>query len=86
MPKQAKVQLRPEQAWEYLAHFTFIAADKARRDRLSQPDHIHNTKAYPIITVTKTKTPQPDPGLGIGDLHPKESRSRRIQKGHWRGE
>ena len=47
---QAKVQLSLERAWEYHADFTSIATDKARRDRLSEPDHIHNTKPYPVIS------------------------------------
>ena len=56
MTKQAKVQLKPKDAWEYLSDWTSSEADKARRDRLTAHDHVHNLFPYPPIMVLKGNT------------------------------
>ena len=53
MTRQAKVQLKPKDAWEYLSDWTSSEADKAWRDRLSAHNHVHNLFPYPRIMVIK---------------------------------
>ena len=98
MAKQAKVQLKIGDAWEFLADWTSISADKARRDRLAKPDHAHNLFPYPMIVVTKTDNSQVVPKLGLltptkreHAMHQankqweQENSTRRLQRSHYNG-
>ena len=58
MTRQAKVQLRLGDAWEFFANWTSSAADKARRDRLTAHDHAHNLFPYPNNMVISHAVPE----------------------------
>ena len=64
MTKQAKVQLRQKEAWEYLSDWTSSKAEQVRRDRLTADDHVHNLYPYPRIMVLKGGSSQAAPELG----------------------
>ena len=62
--RQAKIQLKIGDAWEFLADWTSTSADQARRDRLTANDHVHNLFPYPTIMVIKTDISHAAPVLG----------------------
>ena len=65
MTRQAKVQQRLGDAWEFLSDWTSSAADKARRDILTAHDHAHNLFPYPNIIVIKSDPSHAVPELGL---------------------
>ena len=62
--RQAKIQLKIGDAWDFLADWTSTSADQARRDRLTANDHVHNLFPYPTIMVIKTDISHAAPELG----------------------